>query len=1035
MNAHVKVSHWFSRLTAALAQQRWLLRSVRPVLTADVWVPLLSGALLAGVLLVGLSRYLLLFGFEAAVVGPLVLVAGMMLALAQWWGATESRRTVTIVQWGTLMGWTLLTPTLLKFFAGCMTSLSWGQLANSATSFPVLALVALCVLGPIFFCTGRLLWGVDRSRVAGGLLLTGFTAAWLCIPLTVAAWWGTGGVSYLCLAGMLAVMMAEWLRRADAVPSHAVRSHVSSESALALVVVCLTGALLPTLFHVGHQFVPASIFSVTSLWGGLLLGTGLAGWFRPSHTALTTRLLVFALWCVAILALYPTWTETHLRLSAFVGNPWLLFPARCGLLALSTLPAGWLAGDALVPAGRNTEQTGLGLTCLTIGGLGGLCSPGTPGQILTALAVVFATATLCLFAMEWRRQPKTNVSRWQALATAATWLVAVGGLFGASNYNPNQSERLLFSSQTFFALQSGTPSNWLTHLDERRLISARDTVDGRWSVWRFRANQYEIRHDGIVTGLAAAPSAIGPQNPTELLPVALPLTIAVRAEHVLLLGLAGPTQLETAMQYPVKSVTILEPSQPAIDLARDLDSSFGTNAFLDDRVQVISAPFTLAMLSGPPRHYDVIIASSSQIARLPLQSTFTAEFYAGVRRQLTADGLFCQRLAYFDLGPNILRDIANSLTAAFPQVTLLETAPGELLFLAANQPRQFVDSELIDQLQKGHSRRVFSQIGWDWSVATRISMVSDEQLRELCASGASESAMNSHLSWRLPVEIARWDQKAQQSRALLAQHATSLGAGLSEFPEAIDIVHRLEDVEQKYLVTTTFTDQYWAYRKVLKERLQDRPRTEIQQVKGAGLKHGLHPEDARRKAYLQVLGEIAKTEQPTSAQIEALVEFCEPYDPLLTQFAHYEAAHLYARAVDGTPRTAYNHWLHCVLTAPAADRSVRTVCAAIQMLNQYPECVDTPADRWDHLNALLEEMERRWALRMTATERSKYEPIDINRSLEAAQSAVKTLASIAPEVPVTDADWQLRKAVLEDSLLRPLRAERSLQAARNMVQP
>ncbi|MCA8992509.1 MAG: hypothetical protein KDA88_11040 [Planctomycetaceae bacterium] len=1033
MNGLGFISSWGRQLASTSFARHWLVQRLWTWLSAVAWGKLASGFCFACLLLIAIARFCLQFGFHTETLAALAVASGGVAAAGMLLRSHLNR--IPLFAWWCVAGaWNLLVPTLLHSMTGSLSGVAWSQFSSDAHSIFLLSFVAVLTLGPLFliavhFCS---FWTQERSSAVAAFV--GMTLALFLVPLSVVPWLGTTWLAGILSAITFALAISEWMTKPQPTSDAAIEPLSTGEFVSQLALVCVLGVLLPAAFHVAHQLVTASLFSSAALFGGICFGAAACMFFGSQRTSVMTQLVILSIACAALLASYPLLTAAHLQLSTFVSSPWKLFGARLALTSLFTLPMGWLLASSFRQiAGLEVRQT-IAVALLSAGVLCGLIAPWAPAAAFACVAWVALVAVTLTWGYDWTQ---TKSFAWGVRPVAAlTYCCAIPAiLLTLSNYTPEHSERLLFSSQTFYAVRTGTEYNWLTQLDDHRLVAQYENSSDRWSVWRFRANQYEIQHNGITTALAASPHSTGPLSPNEIVPVALPLTLAKQPDHVLLLGLNGPTMVTTALEFPVRSVTVVEPSAQAVELSQHLDEEFGDGVFRDDRVQVVNVPTQLAMATAAPQKYDVVVASASQAAGMSLQANYTVEFYANVKQHLTEGGVFCQRLAYFDLGPQVVRDVSTSLSEVFESVSLVETSPGELLFLATPRTTELVTEEWVERLQAEHCRRVFARVGWDWSVATRMSYLSAESFREYCEKGQASTVDNPHLSWQFPLEIARWDAKALQTRESLAAHAAALGSGLTEIENPEDIAHRLDDVQQKYKVMANNPDHYWAYRKVLKQRLQDRPRTELVQVRHEGLKRALHSEDARRKDYLETLGQIAQTEHPTAADIEALTQFCAPYDPLLSDFAHFEAAHLYSKSKDGDPRLAYNHWLHSVLYAPPEDRSVRNVCAALQMLNQFPESVETPVDRWDHINALLEVMERRWVMRMQSSDRTNYEPIDTNRSIKAVQLAVETLDELVDDVPVSQEDWNIRKAVIEDSLLRPLRAERSLQASRYSVKP
>ncbi|MCA9079782.1 MAG: hypothetical protein KDA58_04455 [Planctomycetaceae bacterium] len=1007
-------------------------RPRRRLASAQRLVPILSGSVLFCLLFSGCCTFCLGFGFDPVVIGAVLLVAGLGLVGSIAW-ATRAASSRSSVAWAWLiLGiWGFATPwitTQTDAWSTHFTQQTW--------THPGLRLLTLLMLGgttllPIVWCLGQIAWHTTSTARDRRSLLLGGVGMCLILPWLGSSVWNLGLFAGAASAGSLVLALWSWARPHHLESEAEAKAEPLRESPIALVLpirffaAFATGLLLPVMFHMLHQTVATSLFTLCCLWSGVLAGAWLGAGFghRLDHRISGTPLLVLALWSLGVWIVFPWLISTQLLLTVRMSHVALLYTARGLLLGLAVLPAGWLLQD-VVSSRRADSSQAIGLLLLGLGGgLLGLWGTWSPGTLTLTLGIA---ALVALWALNLHQltQPGLATTRLTCgLVTAAL----VIGLGTSSGYRPETAERLLFSSQTFAAYRSGMAESWLPHLDDGRLLAEYDSVQGRWSLWRHRANQTLVRRDGIAVGLSAPFAAAGPLSPVEVMPVALPLSLAVQPDHVLLLGMTSPTPLATALHYPVRSVTVVEESSTATAIAQRLDELAGGISFADDRVQLVRTTPQLAVLGQSEQAYDVIVCTSPHVSRLQNQPLITAEFYRNAASRLSADGLFCQRLAYFDLGPEMLRDVAATLASVFPHVAVTELTQGELLFVAANTPQELAHSGVIDQLKAPHSRRVLSEIGWDWSVAMSLGTVVPDRINELAAGGRTNSTSNGRFAWSLPYEVARWGDKAQATRQLLAKCGNALGAGLGDIPEAQDISLRLEDVRQKYVLAVEHPDEYWAYRAVIKKRLQDRPRTEIVQVRHEGLKRALHTEDARRKEYLQQLGDLAKFEHPTGEQIEALARFAEPYDPLVSDFVHFEAAHQYARATNAQPRDAYQHWLHSVMFAPPQDRSVRTVCAALQMLNQFPETTPSASERFDHLNALLEVMEQRWVTRLTSSDRSKYEVIDTERSIQAVEESIATMQQLASHVPVSETDWNLRKEVLAETLLRPLKAERSRQ--------
>ena len=83
----------------------------------------------------------------------------------------------------------------------------------------------------------------------------------------------------------------------------------------------------------------------------------------------------------------------------------------------------------------------------------------------------------------------------------------------------------------------------------------------------------------------------------------------------------------------------------------------------------------------------------------------------------------------------------------------------------------------------------------------------------------------------------------------------------------------------------------------------------------------MHPDDRFRKDYFEALGAAAGQGEPTDSELEQLAGFLDPYDPLITYFAHHELAELYGAKSEPDPGVE----LRCRLHMAWYGRSARPV--------------------------------------------------------------------------------------------------------------
>jgi hypothetical protein len=363
-------------------------------------------------------------------------------------------------------------------------------------------------------------------------------------------------------------------------------------------------------------------------------------------------------------------------------------------------------------------------------------------------------------------------------------------------------------------------------------------------------------------------------------------------------------------------------------------------------------------------------------------------------------------------------DLSRTLAAVFPQVLLWESGPGEFLVLASMQTEPLCNAPLLARFNTPQAQRLFGRIAWDCSQPLSLMTIDgSELLAGTPESGRIATAANPHFDFGLPLEVARWDDK---TGALVQRLSGCARAALDRIPAVdarSDMEQRVADVAEQRQLITQFPDHFWAYRKSLRERLQQRPRSVIQQMK-----HELHPEDARRQDYLESLGEAATVSAPSPDQLHAVAEFAEPFDPLVSPFLHRELAQLWARASTSSPAAELHHWLHAAYFSPGYDRSVRDATAALTLLIEHPESMPDAARRWDHINALLETLKHRWTLRSQNQSRSRFDASDISATMLVAQRGLNELRSNADAAGI-DPQWASTRAqVLERTFIRALRS-------------
>ena len=742
---------------------------------------------------------------------------------------------------------------------------------------------------------------------------------------------------------------------------------------------------------------------------------------------------------LAIIA-YPTFIRSSLAISATVSPVWLTLLMR-GLVA-GFLPVA--AGMAVaVPCGARSSLRGAAWTLGGAGLLTGIALAGSVGAILTASAIAASITALALVIFSSRRlhpalESPLRFRRPLAWGlSAAAGLLAVTSAVSSDRYCPTLAARVLFHAPFRDALVEGRSLEQMVRSDATRLMSVTEGPEPTWTVWKQRDAYVQLRENGLSRALVSLDTRVAPQSAPDVVATVLPLVLHHDPQNVLFLGMKSPAVLATSIEFPVYSIRCVE-SDPTVRriIESDLTPATKTSLFADERVEWFHADPVLAARADHAAFYDVIVSQDGQNLPWSNAPLWTREHFQAVARLLTDSGMFCQRMSYGDFTDRPVRELTATLRTVFPHVTILEPVPGDLLFVCSLSEPVTANEHLVGRLERPHVRHTLGRMGWDWSVVMGLAFVPAESIDKFAGDATTNTAANARFLTTLTPEAYQWGTKWSAVRERLAPLQTTAMRKLGkESPEQFDVSKRFEDIQLASKIVGGHPDEFWEYRKSLRERLKDRPRTAIVQAKGetGGLTYGLHAEDTRRKEYLTALGAAVANDPPKPSLVGKMATFAEPYDPLLSPFVHEEAARLYGKCQPRVGAEELRHWQHAIYYGTGNDRSVRNVVSAVELLHAAPESLVDPVERWDTLQSLLDVMKERWIIRarLARENRSKFETIDLSRSIAAAEAALADLDSLAPQVGSISEGWEVRRKGLERDLIRELegyRAEREAQA-------
>ena len=773
-----------------------------------------------------------------------------------------------------------------------------------------------------------------------------------------------------------------------------------------VAVLLVLGGVLASLDRMLGQLVPASECYLLMMAAGLCLGGAVS---RPVRRHVVTISLSAALLLVP--ALFPELVDGLLHLKTVGGHPAELVAAWSILVAVAVMPVGMLLIGSLGPAisvpwrGIRAEKNS-----------GRLAVPIAPLLFLTGLFLgrwlvipvagpIVGAVVGSVFLAAVAAETVGGVSNLRKMACPIVLVAALAVLCG--RYNPEQSARLLFSSRVITAAQQEWPRRLHESLDGSRIIDRRETSDGTLTVWSQRGVSRLLRVDGIPAASWSENPLVSPRQSSEILSVVLPLVVHERPERVLQLGVGGGEGLRAGLGFPVNRIDCVEPNRGLRGLVA------ADTAFDDVRLSWRHLSSALDVSSGSG-DYDVVIATSVAPVSWRSESIRTVEFYRNVARQLAPGGIFCQVLSQRDVGSTAVTVPHATIRSAFGLSVQVQVGSGRVLVLASNGDTLLDRSGFVGRLQGPHVRAALAEMGWDWANVLQLPV---QQMSEQ-SEGAIYHVGSGWLAAKLPV--AALSGGMSQDKALFPARPL-LNLVTVEDEWVAELRERLADLLKGQKLLSRGSDGFRTYRSAVDQQIIERPRFVFESDSNQGFRRSRHPVDRRRQQFLRVLGAIEKAGEPTPDQIEQVMSFAEPFDPLLSEFVHREAAALWLKRSGDTAAGELPYRLHAVYFGRQSVDSVEDVHMAIRSLLRVEPTLGEAAVLWDHCNALLEVLEQRWSVDLTR----RGGAVKAAVTIELVGELFDRMDSLVELDPRLGDRWDHRREVIELGLIEPLRIRRS----------
>ena len=942
-----------------------------------------------------------------------------------------------------------LTPTLLNatLLAGCETiGSTWPAASILTMLFPALVVALVTAAAGLFF------------RAAGSRPDTPWINAALAgapgvLVLLIPVWLG---MSTFPLAGSVTLMVGlalatQFLNHTDQISdhrsifnapvrtAHVMRDHYAGAMSLAAV-----GILIVAITEILCRLMPGSL--PVLIQSVCITAMALTVLSRPlTMKLLTTSAMQFL--AILTLALLPVLFVPLVDLNLAINTGSL---SALSVLLLRSVQCAVFATAAFVPilcVLRKTPQLNLSHPTIfpfVVGALTGLAavSQGFSPILLLALGIAMHAVVQIIRIPVSDRERSATAAR---LSIARSFALPVLSLLstvlvGYGSVDTSRTSSLLFSERTAAAVQRGVAPELIAQSHANRLVTTVSTSFGEITVWQRTGNVLEFQRNGMPIGRTSTDTHVSPQPIEDILPAILPLASHGQPARVLLLGDDTGVCLRTCTHFPVQEIVAVRTDRRITKLAQRFTwSRQQLRPDQDARVRILHEPAMLALRRRELDRFDVVI-SSGEIASLPSAACqFTAEFYQAARSRMSPDAIFCQRFRQSDPGPELLKAAMATLMTAFANVGVIQTMPGEILLLASDSDRGLINPELLSRLQRDHVRREIATAGWDWAQVAILPLLDARDPIGIFSHELpphANSGSNCGLAMSLPFESFRGADKQSELHAAFGPHQQQLLAAVPAAEDHEEVKRRLSALAQQLEILAGMPDQPWTYRKSLQMEMKQSPRPPRDLVESGSITKVAHPLDLLRQRYFVSLGQAlsaASRGELKPALISRLDTFTENFEPLITNFAHYEIVRLHELSQHPSPVDEFRHRLHIVFFTSPVDASVRPVIFAMQQLVDQPSLIADDTERYDMLNSLLQKMIERWEARTAWEPRSALRvQNDVDLSVGVANRAMAHMEAMCDTAAVDKSEFYLRRRFVNAALIKPLRDYRDQVLAHRM---
>ena len=244
--------------------------------------------------------------------------------------------------------------------------------------------------------------------------------------------------------------------------------------------------------------------------------------------------------------------------------------------------------------------------------------------------------------------------------------------------------------------------------------------------------------------------------PTQVMLGQLPLLVAPKIDHGLIIGYATGVTVGAMLQSPVQSVTCVELEPGTV--AGSQFFNHVNNRPLDDPRATLIIDDARTFLRVTPNRYDMIVSEPSHPWVPGVANLFTQEFFELGRARLSDDGIWVQWVQIYQLSTESLRSVLATYQKVFPHVLVFRVGGlsngKDLLLIGSNRPLNL--DRLSERLRDPRMTAELARVDLKSEADIRGWYVCDETRLGPAVAGAKiNTDDNMHIEMTVPREAFR----------------------------------------------------------------------------------------------------------------------------------------------------------------------------------------------------------------------------------------------------------------------------------------